>query len=79
MEDSHFFRPLSYLIALLSRFLVVYLFIIKAFHAGFRCCFAQYIITNHLKMRYSPYVNKGFVYISVSKILNFIRQLLVFS
>ena len=25
-----------------------------------------------LKMRYSPYVNKGFVYISVSKILNFI-------
>ena len=26
-------------------------------------------------MRYSPYVNKGFVYISVSKILNFIRQL----
>jgi hypothetical protein len=32
-----------------------------------------------LKMRYSPYVNKGFVYISVSKILNFIRQLFIFS
>ena len=31
------------------------------------------------KMRYSPYVNKGFVYISVSKILNFIRQLFIFS
>ena len=30
-------------------------------------------------MRYSPYVNKGFVYISVSKILNFIRQLFIFS
>jgi hypothetical protein len=35
--------------------------------------------TNDLKMRYSPYVNKGFVYISVSKILNFIRQLFIFS
>ena len=33
----------------------------------------------YLKMRYSPYVNKGFVYISVSKILNFIRQLFIFS
>ena len=33
----------------------------------------------HLKMRYSPYVNKDFVYISVSKILNFIRQLFIFS
>jgi hypothetical protein len=32
-----------------------------------------------LKMRYSLYVNKGFVYISVSKILNFIRQLFIFS
>ena len=32
-----------------------------------------------LKMRYSPYVNKGFVYMSVSKILNFIRQLFIFS
>ena len=32
-----------------------------------------------LKMRYSPYVNKGFVYISVSKTLNFIRQLFIFS
>jgi hypothetical protein len=29
-------------------------------------------------MQYSPYVNKlGFVYISVSKILNFIRQLFI--
>jgi hypothetical protein len=28
-----------------------------------------------LKMRYSPYVKKDFVYISVPKILNFIRQL----
>jgi hypothetical protein len=32
-----------------------------------------------LKMRYSPYVNKGFVYMSVSKILNFIPQLFIFS
>ena len=38
-----------------------------------------YIAFSRLKMRYSPYVNKGFVYISVSKILNFIRQLFIFS
>jgi hypothetical protein len=32
-----------------------------------------------LKVGYSPYVNKAFVYISVFKILNFIRQLFIFS
>jgi hypothetical protein len=29
-------------------------------------------------MRYSPYVNKGFVYILLSKILNFIRHLFIY-
>jgi hypothetical protein len=33
----------------------------------------------HLKVLYSPYVNKAFVYIFVSKILSFIRQLFIFS
>jgi hypothetical protein len=32
-----------------------------------------------LKVIYSPYVNKAFVYIFVSKILSFIRQLFIFS
>ena len=32
-----------------------------------------------LKVLYSPYVNKAFVYIFVSKILSFIRQLFIFS
>jgi hypothetical protein len=32
-----------------------------------------------LKVGYSPSVNKAFVYISVFKILNFIRQLFIFS
>jgi hypothetical protein len=34
---------------------------------------------NLLKVLYSPYVNKDFVYIFVSKILSFIRQLFIFS
>jgi hypothetical protein len=32
-----------------------------------------------LKVPYSPYVNKAFVYIFVSKILSFIRQIFIFS
>jgi hypothetical protein len=32
-----------------------------------------------LKVIYSPYVNKAFVYIFASKILSFIRQLFIFS
>jgi hypothetical protein len=44
------------------------------------CYLIGYCYWLRLKMRgYSPYVNKGFVYISVSKILNFIRQLFIFS
>jgi hypothetical protein len=35
--------------------------------------------TDSLKVPYSPYVNKAFVYIFVSKILSFIRQLFIFS
>jgi hypothetical protein len=34
---------------------------------------------DYLKVLYSPYVNKAFVYIFVSKILSFIRQLFIFS
>ena len=30
-------------------------------------------------MRFSPYVNKGFVYISVSKILNYIFMILEYN
>ena len=37
------------------------------------------IIALLLKVPYSPYVNKAFVYIFVSKILSFIRQLFIFS
>jgi hypothetical protein len=37
------------------------------------------IIPLALKVGYSPYVNKAFVYISVFKILKFIRQLFIFS
>jgi hypothetical protein len=33
----------------------------------------------NLKIGYSPYVNKAFVYVSVFKILNFIWQLFIFS
>ena len=44
----------------------------------FRTLFSEFKFLP-LKMRYSPYVNKGFVYISVSKILIFIRQLFIFS
>ena len=40
--------------------------------------YSGYTISS-LKIRYSPDVNKGFVYISVSKILNFIQQLFIFS
>jgi hypothetical protein len=36
-------------------------------------------IFKRLKVIYSPYVNKAFVYIFVSKILSFIRQLFIFS
>ena len=34
---------------------------------------------NGLKVGYSPYVNKIFIFISVLKILNFIRHLSIFS
>ena len=37
------------------------------------------LICIHLKIGYSPYVNKVFVYISILKILNFIQQLFIFS
>jgi hypothetical protein len=39
----------------------------------------QYSNDAYFKVGYSPYVNKAFVYISVFKILNFIRQLFIFS
>jgi hypothetical protein len=38
-----------------------------------------YILSEILKVLYSPYVNKAFVHIFVSKILIFIRQLFIFS
>jgi hypothetical protein len=37
------------------------------------------VLDHILKVLYSPYVNKAFVYIFVSKILSFIRQLFIFS
>ena len=41
--------------------------------------FKVQIFNEKLKVIYSPYVNKAFVYIFVSKILSFIRQLFIFS
>jgi hypothetical protein len=49
------------------------------FQNGGRSWSGQNISNNSLKVGYSPYVKKAFVYISVFKILNFIRQLLIFS
>jgi hypothetical protein len=47
--------------------------------APYYICTVANIELASLKVIYSPYVNKAFVYIFASKILSFIRQLFIFS